>query len=432
MRKAIWMIAAAAMGACVSLAPPGGNTETPVTTPGRFKSGTDQLVRIALATAADSGTLTATGAWQVSDRNGATVIASPPANDEWRVRLGVPCTGGEPDCRSAFTVVGGAGERRAQGPVVIRPTSANSFVKWNGKRYRGDLVITRSDSGLLVINVLSMDSYLRGVVPLEIGTRTAAEFAAVQVQAIAARTYSYTRLTTSRAFDMYATVQDQVYGGVDAEKAQTDSAILTTRDMVIAYAGRPINAYYSSTCGGSTAGATEVWNDRPDEPYLKPVSDRIPGTDRFYCDPSPRFSWTQTWDKPALRAVLEKYLPNYTAAPKTGLGRITSITEQGRTASDRIAALRITTDAGTYTLRGNDTRFVLRNPQGAILNSTYFRHVTTSDNGEVSSLTVTGRGYGHGIGMCQWGAIGRARAGQDFRTILETYYPGTRVGPVAG
>ena len=319
-----------------------------------------------------------------------------------------------------------------QPPVVIRPTAGNSFVKWNGKRYRGDLVITRSDSGLLVINVLSMDSYLRGVVPLEIGTRTAAEFAAVQVQAVAARTYSYTRLTTSRAFDMYATVQDQVYGGVDAEKAQTDSAILTTRDMVITYAGRPINAYYSSTCGGSTAGATEVWNDRPDEPYLKPVSDRIPGTDRFYCDPSPRFSWTQRWDKPALRAVLEKYLPTYTSAPKSGLGRVTSITEQGRTASDRIAALRITTDGGTYTLRGNDTRFVLRNPQGAILNSTYFRHVTTIDNGEVSSLTVTGRGYGHGIGMCQWGAIGRARAGQDFRTILETYYQGTRVGRVAG
>ena len=57
--------------------------------------------------------------------------------------------------------------------------------------------------------------------------------------------------------------------------------------------------------------------------------------------------------------------------------------------------------------------------------------LTTTDEGEVSSLTVTGRGYGHGIGMCQWGAIGRARAGQDFRTILETYYPGTRVGPIA-
>jgi stage II sporulation protein D len=66
------------------------------------------------------------------------------------------------------------------------------------------------------------------------------------------------------------------------------------------------------------------------------------------------------------------------------------------------------------------------------MNSTYFRHVTTTSGGEVTSLTVTGRGFGHGIGMCQWGVIGRARAGQNYRTILETYYPGTTVGRIAG
>ena len=434
MRKAISLLVVAAAGACVSVTTPRGGTDAPVTTAGRYKRGADQPVRIALATSARDGNLGATGGWELFDRNGQSLIARAGAADVWNIRFaGRMCdaSGTTPACRSNFALTHDGTERLVEGPVVVR-ASGGSLVKWNAKRYRGELVITKADSGALVVNVVSMDSYLRGVVPLEIGTRTAAEFAAVQVQAIAARTYSYTRLTSARAFDMYATVQDQVYGGVDAEKAQTDSAIQTTRDVVIAYAGRPINAYYSSTCGGSTAGASEVWNDRPDESYLRPVSDKIPGTDKFYCDPSPRFSWTQTWDKPALRAVLEKYLSTYTAAPKTGLGRITSITEQGRTASDRIAALRITTDAGSYTLRGNDTRFVLRNPQGAILNSTYFRHTTTSDNGEVSSLTVTGRGYGHGIGMCQWGAIGRARAGQDFRTILETYYPGTRVGPIAG
>lgn len=423
-----------AAGACVSATTPRGGSDTPVTTAGRYKRGADQPVRIALATAARDGNVSATGSWELFDGNGQTLIARGGPTDVWSLRSGgrtCDPSAAATACSAEFTLTHDGRARAVAGPVTVRPASG-ALVKWNDKRYRGELVITKADSGALVVNVVPMDSYLRGVVPLEIGTRTAAEFAAVQVQAIAARTYSYTRLTTSRAFDMYATVQDQVYGGVDAEKAQTDSAILTTRDIVIAYAGRPINAYYSSTCGGSTAGATEVWNDRPDEPYLRPVSDRIPGTDRFYCDPSPRFSWTQTWDKAALRLVLEKYLSTYTSAPRTGLGRITSITEQGRTASDRIASLRITTDAGTYTLRGNDTRFVLRNPQGSILNSTYFRHVTTTDNGEVSSLTVTGRGYGHGIGMCQWGAIGRARAGQDFRTILETYYPGTRVGPIAG
>src|SRR4051812_47245683 len=101
--------------------------------------------------------------------------------------------------------------------IVVAIPADDSFVLWNGKRYRGKITITQSDSGYQVVNELPMDSYLRGVVPLEIGNRTSAEFAAVQSQAVAARTYAYKRLTTVRAFDMYSTVQDQVYGGVDAE-----------------------------------------------------------------------------------------------------------------------------------------------------------------------------------------------------------------------
>jgi stage II sporulation protein D len=129
---------------------------------------------------------------------------------------------------------------------------------------------------------------------------------------------------------------------------------------------------------------------------------------------------------------MEKYLAAYTNAPKAGAGRITDIREQGRTPSGRVAALSIQTDSGTYTLRANDIRFVLRDPKGAILNSTNFTFTREQSGGEVSSLRVSGRGYGHGIGMCQWGAIGRARAGQNYRTILETYYRGTTVGRIAG
>jgi len=315
------------------------------------------------------------------------------------------------------------------GPVTAQ---ADSFQLWNGKRYRGTITFVRTDSGFLVVNSLPMDSYLRGVVPLEIGNRTPAEFAAVQAQAVAARTYAYKHLTSSRAFDMYATVQDQVYGGVDAEKPQSDSAITTTADVVVLYNGQPITTPYHSTCGGSTAGVSEVWYDQPDQPYLRPVSDRIPGTNNFYCDPSPRFSWTQSYDAAGLRAVMEKYLASYTKAPKNGVGKITDIREQGRTPSGRIAALTVQTETGSYTLRGNDIRFVLRDPKGAILNSTFFSFTKETSGGEVSSFTVNGRGYGHGIGMCQWGAIGRARAGQNYRTILETYYPGTTIGRIAG
>jgi stage II sporulation protein D len=130
---------------------------------------------------------------------------------------------------------------------------------------------------------------------------------------------------------------------------------------------------------------------------------------------------------------MEKYLAAYTNAPKTGLGRITDIREQGRTPSGRVAALIVETENGSYTLRGNDIRFVLRSvTNNATLNSTYFTFTEQKTAGEVSNLSINGRGYGHGIGMCQWGAIGRARAGQNFRTILETYYPGTTIGRIAG
>jgi len=368
-----WLVATVILGvaACVSLSSPrgsGGVGNVPAVH-GTLKGGAQQQVRIALETAAEIGPVTADG---------------------------------------------------------------DSFQIWNGKRYRGTITFTRTDSGFLVVNSLPMDSYLRGVVPLEIGSRTPAEFAAVQAQAVAARTYAYKHLTSTRAFDMYATVQDQVYGGVDAEKPQSDSAITTTADVVVLYNGQPITTPYHSTCGGSTAAVSEVWYDQPDQPYLRPVSDRIPGTNNFYCDPSPRFSWTQSYDAAGLRAVMEKYLASYTKAPKSGVGKITDIREQGRTPSGRIAALTVQTESGSYTLRGNDIRFVLRDPKGAILNSTFFSFTRETSGGEVSSFTLNGRGYGHGIGMCQWGAIGRARAGQNYRTILETYYPGTTIGRIAG
>lgn len=404
------------IAACVSLSSPrgGGSGNVPVVR-GAYKSGTQQEVRIALETAVKSGIVSATGTWEVV-QGGDEILQMP--------------NGTMSDFPLAFDSV--RARHTPLGSEMLARSVGGSFLIWNGKKYRGDIAVISTDSGYLVVNRLPMDSYLRGVVPLEIGNRTPAEFAAVQAQAVAARTYAYKHLTSTRTFDMYATVQDQVYGGVDAEKPQSDSAITTTADVVVLYNGQPITTPYHSTCGGSTAAVSEVWYDQPDQPYLRPVSDRIPGTNNFYCDPSPRFSWTQSYDAAGLRTVMEKYLASYTKAPKSGVGKITDIREQGRTPSGRIAAMTVQTESGSYTLRGNDIRFVLRDPRGAILNSTFFSFTKETSGGEVSSFTVNGRGYGHGIGMCQWGAIGRARAGQNYRTILETYYPGTTIGRIAG
>ncbi|HUQ99980.1 MAG TPA: SpoIID/LytB domain-containing protein [Gemmatimonadaceae bacterium] len=368
LRKTSALAVVVFIAACVSLSSPRGTTGGVPSVAGGYRNGREQMVRIALSTNATDATVTSDGDFKV----------------------------------------------------------------WNGKRYRGEITSVRTDSGLIVINTLSMDSYLRGVVPLEIGNRTSGEIAAVEAQAVAARTYAYKHLNAARNFDMYSTVQDQVYGGVDAEKPLPDTAIRNTQDVVVLFGGQPINTPYHSTCGGSTAAVTEVWYNQPDEPYLRPVSDKIPGSDKFYCDPSPRFSWTQNFDAAGLRAVMDKYLAAYTNAPKAGLGKIVSIREDGRTPSGRVRSLTVQTESGSYTLKGNDIRFVLRDPKGTILNSTFFSFTTDNAGGEVSRLTVNGRGYGHGIGMCQWGAIGRARAGQNYRTILETYYPGTTIGRIAG
>jgi len=300
-----------------------------------------------------------------------------------------------------------------------------------GAPYRGDLALYANDTGILVVNVVKIDDYLRGVVPLEIGTRSELDSAAVQAQAVTARSYAYIHLASdpARVYDVTGGVLDQVYGGVAAETPVASEAVESTRTLVLKFAGRVVNAPYHSTCGGTTAAASEIWRSA-NEPYLQRVSDRIPGTERYYCDLSPRFRWTKTLEGPTLNAALAQYLATYTSVPGRTPGVARAVTIGSHTPSGRVGTITITTDRGNFVLRGNDIRFVLRAPGGELLNSTYFSVETTpASNGTLARLTLHGMGYGHGVGMCQWGAIGRARAGQDYRTILRTYYPGTTVGP---
>lgn len=317
----------------------------------------------------------------------------------------------------------------SDGPVYARPMGGG-LLSLGGKPYRGDLALLAGDTGVVVVNVVRIDDYLRGVVPLEIGTTSTADSAAVQAQAVTARSYAFIHLgsNSSKPYDVTGGVLDQVYGGVAAETAVASEAVESTRTLVLKYAGRVVNAPYHSTCGGSTAAASEVWRSS-DEPYLRPVSDHIPGTDRYYCGAAPRFRWTRTLQAPELNTALVRYLASYVSVPGRNPGIARGVTIGSRTASGRVGTLTISTERGNFVLRGNDIRYVLRPPGGEPLNSTYFSVETTSaPDGRVMRVVIRGRGYGHGIGMCQSGAIGRARAGQDFRTILRTYYPGTTVG----
>lgn len=387
---------------------------------GVARSDNDQTVRIALALGKRSARISSTGDWNVYDGPTGKMLARLHADDSFTA-----------ESRDGMLVAKGSAISSVRGPLIARPADTGTFINYDGHRYRGEIALATSSDGISVINRVGVEDYLRGVVPLEIGTdRTLVESAAVEAQAIAARSFTYTRMDDSRPYDMVATTSDQVYGGADAERPLSDAAVSATRDMVMMYAGKVINAPYHANSGGVTAAASEVWHSG-DEPYLVSVSDRIPGTDHFYGEESPRFRWTRTLSESELASVLDRYLPRYSTAVSGRIGTLRKITETGRTASGRVAGLVFETDRGSFTVRGNDVRFVLRTAGGDILPSTLFTFDEATDSkGRITQLTIQGTGNGHGVGMDQWGAIARARAGQNALTILHTYYPGTTIGRV--
>ena len=384
-----------------------------------FSSG--RLVRVALFTDVDRITLGGTGSWLLYDDNGTRLQFRARASDAWTIKAEKGQLRAERD----------DGERAARrpAPFIARAEAKNTFITVNGRPFRGEVLVRPGDHGVVVIDRLGLEEYLRGVVPLEIGKRAEQELAAVEAQAIAARSYAtaHVRADAPRGYDLLSTVSDQVYGGVNAEQPLADAAIAATHSLVLTWQGRVIAAPYSASCGGHTAGADETWH-QGDAAYLRGISDRVKGGgDRFYCEIAPHFRWMREYDRRELDAVLAVNLHGF--APVQGkVGIVTDVSIDGHTPSGRVAALRIVTDKDTYTVRGNDIRFVLRNDAGEILPSTMFAMEAVHDGvGRVSALRFTGTGNGHGVGMCQWGAIGRARDGANARAILRAYYPGAAV-----
>ena len=316
--------------------------------------------------------------------------------------------------------VPGEGVRQLSLPLVVEAEDI-AVLQAKGSRYRGALVIQASpDGALTLVNRLDMESYLLGVVPREIGRAAPDIYEAVKAQAVAARTYAvkYLGRRAAQGFDVYATVEDQVYGGVSAEDALVTRAVGETSGQVMTYGGEPITAYYHSTCAGHTAAIEEVWNERP-IPYLRAVRDVDPQGEA-YDRSSSRFRWTERWSEPELVRILNRTLADSLRGRTIGDIREMRVLE--RTPSGRVRAMRLATDAGTFTLGKDRVRWILTPTRGGILNSSKF-----DVRMEGTTIVAEGGGWGHGIGMCQVGAMGRARAGQDYRTILRTYYPGTQI-----
>lgn len=322
-------------------------------------------------------------------------------------------------------VEGGGEVVRVPAGLTLRPVDGGEVLV-NGKRYRGEVLLRPTERGLTAVNVLAMETYLLGVVPLEIGAgRPPEELEAVKAQAVAARTYAVRHMgrRESLGFDIYGSTMDQVYGGADADDPVSARAVRETRGEIIMYDGKPIEAFYHSTCGGHTAALEEVWVGEP-RPYLTAVSDARPGGG-FYCESSNRFRWSESWTRSELLETLERGLSAHVGRD-VEVTRVESMTVTGRTPSGRTEAVSIRTDAGDFRVRGDSIRWVLRPAPNRILNSALIE-LHPEGSGEVTGLTVDGGGWGHGIGMCQIGAVARAREGQSYREILTTYYRGTRI-----
>lgn len=294
----------------------------------------------------------------------------------------------------------------------------------DGEPYRGSVEVRVGDEdGVTAIGILALEDYLLGVVPLEIGRRSPEEAAAVAAQAVASRTYTVSHLGghADQGFDVYGSVEDQAYGGMAVEREETTRAVRETAGVVLLHDGVPIRAMYHSTCGGRTAAVEEVL-DRDPAPYLQSVSDRSPdGTD--WCAASPRYRWTSVFGREDLNGRVRAEVGRRFGVPGGSLGDIDGLVVVGKTETGRVRELAFRGPGLDLVLSRLEIRQALTDGEGQILSSTDFVVVNRGDG----LVELQGRGYGHGAGMCQWGAIGRARAGLSYEQILQAYYLGAEL-----
>ncbi len=289
-------------------------------------------------------------------------------------------------------------------PVVVE--SWGSTVCVNGTCYRGLMELHNILGRIYVINVVTMDEYLCGVVPKEVSPSWDDE--AIKAQAVAARTYAYYHLMQKKdaIYDLDATTNFQVYGGFSAENERTSRAVSMTSGEIAAFNNKPIQAFFHSTCGGATTDDRFVW-EGDDKEY-------IAGVKCEYCKNSPHYSWDETITLYEMRMYLEKKYK--------GVGAITGLSFKKN--EGRITSVTVTHKNGRLTVTGNEFRLLFPDKK---IKSTWFEAVKTREG-----LALHGHGWGHGVGLCQWGAEGMAQKGSGYRDILKYYYRGIQIINIGG
>ncbi|MEB3265839.1 MAG: SpoIID/LytB domain-containing protein [Cyanobacteriota bacterium] len=297
-------------------------------------------------------------------------------------------------------------------PQISSPGTA--AVGLAARSYRGRLELRPASQALQVINHVGVENYLPGVVASEMPASWPQ--AALRAQAIAARTYALRQRRPQAAFDLKATTASQVYGGLDAETESTRQAVAATRTLVLTHGGALIEAVFHSSSGGRTENSGELWAGQL--PYLVSVSD----DDRH----SPVHRWQERYDASQLLQ----------AFPETG--GLTDLEVLATSSTGRVRQLRISGPQGSIELSGAELRrrlrlrstlasFTVESAPVAPLEGTV--PGAESPTPPLASLLVEGRGFGHGVGMSQWGAHAMALRGDTADRILQHFYRGVVIRP---
>jgi len=287
-------------------------------------------------------------------------------------------------------------------PVVIKPVQGVIFA--DGKAYRGYLKIVKSNDKFTVVNVLPVEEYLKGVVPKESSPSWPIE--SLKAQAVVSRTYTYANLNkhAGEGFDMCSQTHCQVYGGAGAEFLPSNKAVIATKGEVLTYDGKLAQTVFHANCGGHTEDPKYVWNwTAQTPPYLK-------GVKCDYCKNAPHAKWETVLDENFIMNKLSGYR----------VGKIKSIKAKGATEAGSTIDIEIIHSNGNLTFNAYKFRLTV-DPWK--IKSTTFESIEKKD----AKFIFKGLGWGHKVGMCQWGAKGMAEDGRTYKKILSFYYPGTQI-----
>ena len=316
-----------------------------------------------------------------------------------------------------------------------------------GDAYRGqfELVCAAESGEMHVINILDLEDYVAGVVPYEIGA--GAPFEALRAQAVVARTEAVALggRHDDEPFDACSSTHCQVYRGAAAELDRPDvrRAVDSTRGEALFWSGKPApGAKYHACCGGMTESAGALW--RFDVPYMVGVGCGVPTPESAsrgaaairdeealraaietpnpgdFCYGSNGYRWKVEYTAGQLAAVLAPVI----GRPEHPESRVIRVAVVERTPRGSAVRVKVTTTEGEYEIAGE---YAIRSALGGTVTIKSGVFVVDAEGDPPSTFVFSGAGYGHGVGMCQYGARGMARAGYNYRAILEHYYPGTTV-----